>query len=232
MGNMWKRENLIELLNRVQRMDSMYENFGASGHHYRLNPPVQASFVRRVEECFGFLLPEDYFRFITEVGDGGAGPDYGIKPFAELLNKGEDAHAEKFWEEYRNSLAHPFAPRRMKADEVEEYAIATREAYDRDPDRYYIYEKPEPYDLCNTDGFYVLGTHGGQWDFGLVTSGERRGQVFDTDNEGAYAFVAHSFEEFYQKWLDHISDTERLKADLEDIDFLTDWKNRYLQGGL
>ncbi len=78
-----------------------------------------------------------------------------------------------------------------------------------------IYEKPEPYDLCDTDGFYVLGTHGCQWDFGLVISGDRRGQVFDTDNAGAYCFVSGSFEEFYQNWLAYISDMEKLKEDLE-----------------
>ncbi len=103
----------------------------------------------------------------------------------------------------------------MMAGEVEKYAIATREAYGRNPERYYIYEKPEPYDLCDMDGFYVLGTHGCQWDFGLVISGDRRGQVFDTDNAGAYCFVSGSFEEFYQNWLAYISDTEKLKEELE-----------------
>jgi len=213
---MWKRERIIEILNQAQEIDSKYEQFGASKHRYRLNSPIRASFVRSVEKRYGFTLPEDYFCFITEVGDGGAGPDYGIDSFTEFLKKGKDAYAERFWEEYRNSLAKPFMPRKMAADEVKEYAIATREAYDRNPDRYYIYEKSEPYDLCDTDGFYVLGTHGCQWDFGLILSGDRRGQVFDTDNEGAYAFVAGSFEEFYQNWLDYISDTERFRMDLEE----------------
>jgi len=212
---MWKREEIIEILNQTQKMDEKYENFGASSHRYRLNPPIEPSFVRRVEERYGFLLPEDYFRFITEVGDGGAGPDYGIYPFTELLKKGTDPRAERFWEEYRQSLAKPFAPRKMMADEVEEYSITTQEGYDRNPDRFYIYEKPEPYDLCDTDGFYVLGTHGCQWDFGLIISGDWRGKVFDTDNESAYGFVADSFEEFYRNWLSYISDTEKFKADLE-----------------
>ncbi len=213
---MLTRERILKILNRAREIDSGYENFGADGHRYRLNPPVSEAFVRGIEERYGFRLPEDYFRFITEVGDGGAGPDYGIYPFAEFLKKGRDAHAARFWEEYRNSLAHPFAPRGMRPDEVDEYAITSRETYDKNPDRYFVFEKPEPYDLCNTDGFYVLGTHGDQWDFGLIISGERRGQVFDTDDEDAYAFVAGSFEEFYQDWLDYLSDTERFRADVEE----------------
>lgn len=100
-------------------------------HRYRLNPPISVSFVRMVEEKYGFSLPEDYFRFITEVGDRGAGPDYGI-----------------------------------------------------------------------------------------ITAGDKRGQVFDTDNEGAYGFASGSFNEFYQSWLDRISDTEGLRKKLEE------WKKR------
>ncbi len=40
---------------------------------YKLNPPVPEDFVRDVEEQCGFTLPQDYRRFITQVGDGGAG---------------------------------------------------------------------------------------------------------------------------------------------------------------
>jgi len=213
---MWTREKIIRVLDQAKSVDAKFEKFGASKHRYRLNPPIRASFVRGVEERYGFVLPEDYFRFITEIGDGGAGPDYGIMPFVELLEKGSSPQAETYQEEYRKSLANPFLPRPMGVDEVEEYAIATRETYELAPDKYYIYEKEDPDALCIMDGFYILGTHGCQWDFGLVLSGEKRGQVFDTDNEGAYSFTAGSFEEFYQNWLMDISDTEKLKRELEE----------------
>lgn len=213
---MWKREKVIEILNQARKIDWKYEKFGASLHQYILNPPIDASFVRYVEKQYGFALPEDYFRFITETGDGGAGPDYGIIPFADFLQKEKSSGAEKFRDAYRRSLSKPFMPRKMRADEIEEYAIATRETYERNPDRYYIYEKTESGNRCSTDGFYVLGTHGCQWDFGLIVSGSARGQVFDTDNEGAYGFVSDSFEAFYQNWLDQISDTEKLQKELED----------------
>lgn len=188
-------------------------------HRYRLNPPISVSFVRMVEEKYGFSLPEDYFRFITEVGDGGAGPDYGIVPFGDFLIEEKSPGAEKFKEAYRRSLANSFIPRQMLADEVEDYAF-TRAAYEQNPDSYFIYEKPDDNALCGTDGFLVLGTHGCQWDFGIITVGDKRGQVFDTDNEGAYGFASGSFNEFYQSWLDRISDTEGLRKKLEE------WKKR------
>ena len=72
---MFQREEILKILSQAQKVDKKFELFGSSTHKYKLNPPIQASFVRSIEEKYGFTLPEDYFRFITEVADGGAGPD-------------------------------------------------------------------------------------------------------------------------------------------------------------
>ena len=78
---MLHREKITRILTQARQIDANCEMFGADHHQYRLNPPVPESFVRNVEEKCGFTLPSDYRRFITQVGDGGAGPDYGIDPF-------------------------------------------------------------------------------------------------------------------------------------------------------
>lgn len=212
---MFKREEVRKILAQAERIDSKYEMFGASKHQYKLNPPVDTEFVHMVEEKYHFKLPEDYFQFITQVGDGGAGPDYGIMPFGNFLMMGKSPGVEKFKEAYRLSLANSFTPRPLMSHEVEYYAIATREAYEQNPGEYFVYEKADDNDLCDTDGFLELGTHGCQWDFGLIISGKMRGQIFDTDNEGAYGFVAYSFDEFYQNWLDRISDIEGFRKEVE-----------------
>lgn len=212
---MFQREEVEKILKQAESIDPEYVRFGASRHHYKLNPPVSKAFVREMEEKYHFRLPEDYVQFITEVGDGGAGPDYGIEPFGNFLRKGKDPYAEKFQEEYRCSLAKEFKVRPMRSEEAEEYAF-TREAYERTPENFFVDEKV--YDdsaECIMEGYFVLGTHGCQWDFGLITAGERRGQVFDTDNEMGYCFLAESFSEFYQNWLDDILDVERFQEELE-----------------
>lgn len=112
-------------------------------------------------------------------------------------------------------LAKPFIPRPLMADELEDFSIATKEAYERNPNNYFVCENPDENALCDSEGFFVLGTHGCQWDFGLIITGEKRGCVFDTDNEGAYGFVTESFYDFYQEWLDRISDTEGLQRELD-----------------
>jgi hypothetical protein len=47
----------------------------------RLGPPLAASRVEAFERELGVVLPEGFRRFVTEVGNGGAGPGYGWKAF-------------------------------------------------------------------------------------------------------------------------------------------------------
>ncbi len=211
---MLQREEILKILNQAQKIDKKFEMFGSSTHKYELNPPIQASFVRSIEEKYGFTLPEDYFCFITEVADGGAGPDYGIQSFTKFLTEGVDSYSKGYWEAYRYSLVKPFVPRPMVSEEIEEFAF-TRKAYEENPEHFFVYEKEDENELCDTDGYFTLGTHGCQWDFGLIITGDKRGQVFDTDNEGAYRFVANSFTEFYANWLNRIGDTEGFCRELE-----------------
>ncbi len=212
---MFRKEEVEEILAQAQHMDSKYEMFGVSAHQYKLHPPVDMAFVREMEERYHFRLPEDYVQFITEVGDGGAGPDYGLVTFGNFLRRAESPGAEKFREAYRCSLANAFLLLPMKPEDLE-YSGFSKEAYKRNPEKYFIeVAESYKYSLCDTDGYFKLGTHGCQWDFGLVTAGERRGQIFDTDNEGNYRFVAASFYAFYQDWLDYLMDIKRFQKDLE-----------------
>lgn len=88
----------------------------------------------------------------------------------------------------------------MVSEEVEEFAFA-RQAYEENPEHFFVYEKGDENELCDTDGYLTLGTHGCQWDY---------------DNEGAYSFVANSFTEFYENWLNRIADEEMFRRELEE----------------
>lgn len=205
------REKILETLKAAAEIDKDFKLFGASRHKYRLRDPLSVDFVRAAEEKYAFALPEDYFRFITEIGDGGAGEDYGLYSFEEFITKNRYPAIEK----ERQSLKLPFEIRPMTEDDKENSGLA--EGYfEENREKCFFDARGTDDDFDGfTGGFLVLGTRGCQYDFGLALSGEHKGQVFDIDYEGDFVLTANSFEEFYQSWLDKISNEEWLKSQIE-----------------
>lgn len=75
------KEHAAYLKNLVQQAANIDKNcavFGAKKHKYQLNPVVTLEEVKRFEQKYQIKLPSEYVFFITQVGNGGAGPDYGI----------------------------------------------------------------------------------------------------------------------------------------------------------
>jgi hypothetical protein len=68
------RERLIEL----KSLDRELQLFGAEGHQYQLNPLMSEADVADYERQQSISIPEDYRHFITEIGNGGAGPFLGV----------------------------------------------------------------------------------------------------------------------------------------------------------
>ncbi|SFG85142.1 hypothetical protein SAMN05518865_12061 [Duganella sp. CF458] len=69
---------IIEKLDELKAADKDLLNFGARTHAYELGPVLSPDEVRQVEEQYRFTLPEVYRSFVTTVGNGGAGPFYGL----------------------------------------------------------------------------------------------------------------------------------------------------------
>lgn len=66
-------------LYQLKELDADLEIFGADTHHYTLNPTLTTKQIEEFEYINDAKLPEGYARFLTEVGNGGAGPYYGIQ---------------------------------------------------------------------------------------------------------------------------------------------------------
>lgn len=75
------KQTVLRLLGELGRRDRDRRLFGSGSHRYKLNPPLPASVVEAFEERHRVTLPEDYRFFLTEFGDGGAGPYSGVLPF-------------------------------------------------------------------------------------------------------------------------------------------------------
>lgn len=205
------REEILDTLKDAAEIDKDFKLFGASRHKYRLNAPVSVDFVRAAEEKYAFSLPDDYFRFITEIGDGGAGEDYGLYSFEDFITKDKYPAVEK----ERQNLKLPFEIRPMTDEDKENSALAEG-FFEENRERCFFDLRYSDDDFDGfTGGFLVIMTRGCQYDVGIALSGEHRGQVFDIDYEGDFVLTANSFEEFYQSWLNKISDPEWLKVQIE-----------------
>ncbi len=68
------------LLAQLRTADAKFRVFGSEQHRYRLGPTLSEAELVAFESANGVLLPEDYRRFLAAVGNGGAGPFYGLEP--------------------------------------------------------------------------------------------------------------------------------------------------------
>ena len=68
--------------------------FGSEEHGFRMNPVLSATEVAAFERDHKILLPSEYRQFITELGNGGAGPFYGEYPLGVM----DDNFDQRSWQ--------------------------------------------------------------------------------------------------------------------------------------
>jgi hypothetical protein len=69
--------------------------FGADSHGFRLNLPLPEEDVAAFEQLHKITLPQDYREFLISIGNGGAGPFYGLYPLGTM----DDNFGFKVWQE-------------------------------------------------------------------------------------------------------------------------------------
>ena len=77
------RENIIAKLSKLKAADRDYKSFGSGPHGYKLNPTLGLDQFEQIEEKYRCSFPEEYKHFITHIGNGGAGPSYGLFPIEQ-----------------------------------------------------------------------------------------------------------------------------------------------------
>lgn len=100
------RERVIDSLDALRRRDKGLTLFGSEQHGYKLNPPIALAEIERFESEKGVHLPDDYRLFVTQIGNGGAGPYYGVFAFGYQ----DDGSSSCRWEDASlvGDLAKPF----------------------------------------------------------------------------------------------------------------------------
>ncbi|HJT30988.1 MAG TPA: SMI1/KNR4 family protein [Pirellulales bacterium] len=84
MPESFDKPTITRLLSKLRREDRQRLVFGSAMHDYKLNPPTPVLTIEEFEARHGITLPADYRLFITQIGNGGAGPYHGLFPFGEL----------------------------------------------------------------------------------------------------------------------------------------------------
>jgi hypothetical protein len=172
---------LEEKFQRLKELDAGLSFFGAKEHRYVLNPPVPESVIAEFEGKYGVVIPTEYREFLLYVGDGGAGPYYGLYPL-------KYTYEQMGWIE-PGDIRKPFPLDRRWNEQ--DYA---------EPGEYY--DLPADADLH--DGCIMLSHQGcAYWSF-LVVSGKERGKVWDdfTSADGGMRPTGQDFLTWYEWWLD------------------------------
>jgi len=186
--------------------------FGATGHHFRLNPTIDESDVRAFEDAQGIQLPEDYRTFLISVGNGGAGPSYGVFELGTMTDPGHNCGS---WRDEVGNLPEPFP-----------YSLERIGGRSDDPAGLFVigphgYKMSYHYDVSpneHADDEWHIGPvngaipicHGGCGCFyWLVLSGNDRGHIWYDERVAALGFkpllngsgLPIGFADWYQEWL-------------------------------
>ncbi|MCU6792142.1 SMI1/KNR4 family protein [Paenibacillus sp. WQ 127069] len=192
----WKKETKLDRiknkLKKAMHKDTAFLVFGASSHKYRVYDKLTVKELADWQATNSVSLPEPYTQFLTNVGNGGAGPYYGIYSIEQAASCTD-----------RNALAakcvlHPGMTKEewnhLTAPLINDEDISDLE-YDTARDRV-------------MGGMLCIGTQGCEYDMYLVLEGRHRGKIVYTSDfypDHPFFFVYEdNFLDWYERWLDEI----------------------------
>ena len=76
-------DEIIRGVETLRSLDPGFQRFGATAHRYAFHTPLSEEAVAAFEARYNIVLPADYRAFLREVGNGGAGPGYGMCKLGE-----------------------------------------------------------------------------------------------------------------------------------------------------
>ena len=196
-----KAEEIREKLDWLSKTDPAFWPSLAEEHRFRLGRPLSKAELNAACRSHEIKLPEDYVDFLLNLGNGGAGPGYGLEPFRGVSSKARKPTAKS--KRHRKGPSRPFPLDGPVDDEDDEIWGTNR--------------------LDN--GVWTLAGYGCGICANLVLNGPFRGQVWVLDpNESCYEpfaertylhdeqcdvvrgkddDVVFTFSEWYEHWLDY-----------------------------
>jgi len=182
--------------------------FGAGQHKFRLNPKLPDADVIAFEKLHNIRLPDDYREFLVNVGNGGAGPFYGIFPLGQV----EGPLGMIQWREndgFVGMLSEPFPLMKSWNDTS---AMPNHDLLHRDEPEYLrqmeLFEK-EYWSTTLANGAFPICHQGCALQILLVVTGPEAGYLWD-DRRSEYSGLKPlrladgsqaTFLRWYEEWL-------------------------------
>jgi hypothetical protein len=195
---------VIDGVTELRRADKDLRIFGANGHGYEFNARAGEEEVAACERKWGMKLPADYVELLTQVGNGGAGPFYGVFPLGQWDGAGL---GEPWKTEFIGDPSKPF-PHRVAWNDVRDYASAPSNQESSDFDEWMDREDRRCWAPEQTNGSIPICTQGCALRFVLVVTGLEAGHVWQdnrADEGGLLPLGTGSgrvtFSDWYLSWL-------------------------------
>jgi hypothetical protein len=196
-------ERIKEKLKLLKKSDSSFSQFGASRHKYLFNPPLTFDRIQKFEKDNGIKLPTEYIRFFTEIGNGGAGPFYGLEPLENSLYDDLD-------KKNSDSLLTPSKPFSHTSAWNQKFEPGVEDKKGEYENELNNFEK-EYFDNKHMNGVIAICNYGCGVSINLVVNGEEYGNIWTDDRSSDYGIHPSeelgnsgriTFLDWYERWLD------------------------------
>jgi hypothetical protein len=199
-------ERIKEKLKHLKRLDTGLTVFGASKHGYKVNRPLRMDTIKQFEIKSRIKLPEEYVSFLTQIGNGGAGPFYGLEPLENSLFQDLDYKKPGFLLNPSTPFAHTsswnmkFQPTVNEQEDEQEY------------EKQYEAFQEEYYDPKHLAGVIAICNFGCAVSLHLVVNGKEYGNIWTDDRSSDYGIHPSqelgntdriTFLDWYERWLDN-----------------------------
>jgi hypothetical protein len=192
-------------LEQLKKLDTEFKLFGSHNHRYILNRILPIAVIKKFENKYEIKLPNDYVSFLTEAGNGGAGPFYGLEPFENALFVDLDYKRKDSLLNPSKQFLHTepwnldFTPTVTYEKNKEEYSRQTSDFEN-------VY-----FDNEQMNGTIAICNYGCGVSLNLVVNGKEYGNIW-SDDRGSDQGIYPSFElgnkdkikflDWYELWLD------------------------------
>lgn len=178
------------LVKRAGEIDKTREVFGASKHQYKLNPVVSMDNICKFESKYNIKLPEEYVFFLTMIGNGGAGPYYGL-----YMLENTNLHNEYPESISKQAFINKDLTKEMWKIMMDKLEESDDDQYDEIMEQVYA-------------GLTIIGTQGCTYDNLLMINGSEEGKIvyIDWNLEPEYGpyFTHMTFLEWYENYFREI----------------------------